>query len=115
MARPNYGGFGGGGNMQQLLKQAQKMQQQMLEAQEKLEAQEYEGTAAGGNVTLKMNGKHELLSLTIMPECVDPDDVEMLQDMIIAAVNDAAHKVDDTKEAAMGAMAPGMKGMGGLF
>ena len=66
-------------------------------------------------MTVKMNGKHELLSIAIKPECVDPDDVEMLQDMIVAAVNDAAKKVDDTKEAAMGAMAPGLKGMGGLF
>lgn len=115
MARPNFGGFGGGANMQQLLKQAQKMQQQMMEAQEKLEAQEFEGTAGGGSVTVKMSGKHELLAVTIKPECVDPDDVEMLQDMIIAAVNDAVKKADDTKEAAMGAMAPGMKGMGGLF
>ena len=114
MARQNFGGFGGG-NMQQLMRQAQKMQQQMLEAQEKLDASEYEGSAAGGNVTVKMNGKHELLSITIRPECVDPDDVEMLKDMIVAAVNDTVKKIDDTKEAAMGAMAPGMKGMGGLF
>ena len=115
MARQNFGGFGGGNNMQQLMRQAQKMQQQMLEAQEKLEAAEYEGAAAGGNVTVKMNGAHQLLSVAIKPECVDPDDVEMLQDMIVAAVNDAAKKVDDTRETTMGAMAPGLKGMGGLF
>ena len=114
MARQNFGGFGGG-NMQQLMRQAQKMQQQMLEAQEKLEAQEYDGTAGGGSVAVKVSGKHEVLSVTIKPECVDPDDVEMLQDMIKAAVNDAMSKADAAKETTMNKMAPGMGGMGGLF
>ena len=110
MARQNFGGFGGG-NMQQLMRQAQKMQQQMLEAQEKLEATEYEGTAGGGMVTVKVNGKHQILDIIIKPDCVDPDDVEMLQDMVKAAVNDAMTKADESRESTMNRMAPGMGGM----
>ena len=79
----------GGGNMQQLARQAQKLQQQMTKKQEEIEAREFEATAGGGMATAKVNGKKELLSLTIKPEAVDPDDVEMLQDMIVAAVNEA--------------------------
>ena len=88
MARNQFGGFGGP-NMQQLMRQAQKMQEQMTKAQEELDAKEYEATSGGGMVTCRVNGKREVLSLTIKPEAVDPDDVEMLQDMILAAVNEA--------------------------
>ena len=88
MARNQFGGFGGP-NMQQLMRQAQKMQEQMTKAQEELDAKEYEATSGGGMVTCRVNGKREVLSLTIKPEEVDPDDVEMLQDMILAAVNEA--------------------------
>ena len=112
MARNQFGGFGGP-NMQQLMKQAQKMQQQMEKAQEELDAKEYEASAGGGMVTCKVSGKRELLSLTIKPEAVDPEDVEMLQDMVIAAVNEALRQGEATREQTMSAMTP--KGMGGLF
>ena len=114
MARQNFGGFGGGGNMQQLMRQAQKLQQQMQESQEKLDEAEYEASSGGGMVTVKVSGKRELSSITINPEVVDPDDVEMLQDLILAAVNEALRKGEETREATMNRMAPGM-GMGGLF
>ena len=112
MARQNFGGFGGGANMQQLMRQAQKMQQQMQEAQEALDAAEYEASSGGGMVSVKVSGTRELKSLTIDPQVVDPDDIEMLQDLIIAAVNEALRKGEETREAAMNRMAPGM---GGLF
>ena len=112
MARNQFGGFGGP-NMQQLMRQAQKMQEQMTKAQEELDAKEYEATSGGGMVTGRVNGKREVLSLTIKPEAVDPDDVEMLQDMILAAVNEALRQGEKTREETMGRMAPA--GMGGLF
>ena len=107
------GGFPGipGGNMQQLMRQAQKMQQQMLQKQEELDAREYEGTAGGGAVACKISGKRQLISLTIQPDAVDPDDVEMLQDMIVAAVNDALKKGEETREAEMNKIGGGMGGM----
>ncbi len=111
MARQNFGGFGGG-NMQQLMRQAQKMQQQLQEAQEKLDDAEYEASSGGGMVTVKVSGKRELRSIEINPQVVDPDDIEMLQDLILAAVNEALRKGEETREAAMSRMAPGM---GGLF
>ena len=112
MARNQFGVFGGP-NMQQLMRQAQKMQEQMTKAQEELDAKEYEATSGGGMVTCRVNGKREVLSLTIKPEAVDPDDVEMLQDMILAAVNEALRQGEKTREETMGRMAPA--GMGGLF
>lgn len=111
MARQNFGGFGGGANMQQLMRQAQKMQQAMVEAQEKLDAAEYEASAGGGVVSVKVSGKRELTSITIDPQVVDPDDVEMLQDLIMAAVNEALRQGEEAREATMGRMAPGMGGM----
>ena len=107
------GGFPGipGGNMQQLMRQAQKMQQQMLALQEDLDKREYEGTAGGGAVSCKVSGKRQLLALTIQPDAVDPDDVEMLQDMIVAAVNDALKKGEETREAEMNKIGGGMGGM----
>ena len=110
--RNNFGGFPGG-NMQQLMRQAQKMQQQLTEAQEALDSREYEASSGGGVVTCKVSGKRELLSLTIKPEAVDPDDVEMLQDLIMAAVNEALRTGEKTREETMNRMAPG--GMGGLL
>ena len=107
-----YGG-GGGQNLQQLARQAQKMQDQMEAATEELNAKEYTASAGGGMVTCKVSGKRELLELTIKPEAVDPDDVEMLQDMILAAVNEALREGEKTREETMGKMAPA--GMGGLF
>lgn len=111
MARQNFGGFGGGANMQQLMRQAQKMQQQMQEAQEQLDAAEYEATSGGGMVNVKITGKREITSITIDPQVVDPDDIEMLQDLITAAVNEALRKGEEAREAAMNRMAPGMGGM----
>ena len=110
MARQNFGGFGGG-NMQQLMRQAQKMQQMMTEAQEKLDAAEYEATAGGGMVAVKVSGKRELLSITIDPQVVDPDDVEMLQDLVMAAVNEALRKGEETREREMNKLGGGMGGM----
>ena len=104
------GGFPGmpGGNMQQMLKQAQKMQQNITRLQAELEAREYEATSGGGMVYVKANGKKELLELTIKPEAVDPDDVEMLQDMVMAAVNEVLRTVEETANAEMGKITGGM-------
>jgi DNA-binding YbaB/EbfC family protein len=114
--RKSYGGFGGyggggGGNMQQLMRQAQKMQEQMAKTQEDLDAREYTAQAGGGMVTVVVSGKRELKSVTIKPECVDPEDVEMLQDLILAAVNEALRSGEEAREAEMGKLAPGMGGM----
>ena len=109
------GGFPnmGGANMQQLMRQAQKMQQDMQRAQEELQAREFSATAGGGMVTAVVNGAKQLTKLTISPDCVDPDDVEMLQDMILAAVNEALRTGEKTREEVMSTMAPA--GMGGMF
>ena len=90
------GGFGGGipGNMNNLMKQAQRMQRQMEEKQKELESKEWEASAGGGAVTVKVSGKKELTSVVLSPEVVDPDDIEMLQDLIIAAVNEAMKKME---------------------
>ena len=106
MARQNFGGFGGGANMQQLMRQAQKMHQ------ERLDEAEYEAASGGGMVNVKVSGKRELTSITINPQVVDPDDIEMLQDLILAAVNEALRKGEEARETTMSRMAPGM---GGLF
>ena len=104
----------GGGNMQQLARQAQKLQQQMTKKQEEIEAREFEATAGGGMATAKVNGKKELLSLTIKTEAVDPDDVEMLQDLVVAAVNEALRAAGDAMEQELGKMTGGLS-MPGLF
>ncbi len=109
----SFGGGFGGGNMQQLMRQAQKMQEQLAKTQEELDEKEYEASSGGGMVTCKVSGKRELISLTIKPEAVDPEDVEMLEDMVKAAVNEALRLGEEAREVAMSAMAPG--GMGGLF
>ena len=111
------GGFPnmGGANMQQLMRQAQKMQQDMQRAQEELQAREFSATAGGGMVTAVVNGAKQLTKLTISPDCVDPDDVEMLEDLVTAAVNEALRKGEANREETMNKMAPGMGGMGGLF
>ena len=113
MAKNQFGGFGGGANMQQLMRQAQKLQEQLAKTQENLDSQEYTAQAGGGMVSVTVNGKHQVTGLTINPECVDPDDVEMLQDMVVAAVNEALRKGEETRQAEMGKLAPG--GVGGLF
>ena len=109
-------GMGGGpGNMQSMLKQAQKMQEDMANLQAELEEREYDISAGGGAVNLKINGKKQVLELNIAPEIVDPDDVETLADIIIAAVNEGISKVEKVSETEMakvtGGMGMGMPGM----
>lgn len=90
-------GFGGGpSNMQGVLKQAQKMQERMAELQADLDQREYDFTVGGGMITIKMNGKKEIQSIEIKPEVVDPDDIEMLQDLIVAGVNEAISSIEKT-------------------
>lgn len=114
MAKGGFPGMMGGGNMQQLARQAQKLQQQMTKMQEELEAREFEAAAGGGMVTVKVNGRKELLSVEIKPEAVDPDDVEMLQDLVLAAVNEALREATETTEREMSKLTGGMS-MPGLF
>ena len=114
MARGGFPGMMGGGNMQQLARQAQKLQQQMTKMQEDLEAREYEASAGGGMVSVKVSGKKEVLSIEIKPEAVDPDDVEMLQDMVMAAVNEALRAATETTEREMSKLTGGLN-MPGLF
>ena len=97
-------------NMQQLMKQAQQMQQQLMAAQAELAETEVEGSAGGGMVSVKMTGSGELLSVTIDPKAVDPDDVETLQDLVVAAVRDAAHNAADLTQEKMGPLAGGLGG-----
>lgn len=99
-----FGGFGGGGgmgNMQQMMKQAQKMQEQMAKAQEELEETELEGTSGGDMVTVTVNGKKRMLSVSVKKEAVDPDDIEMLEDLILAAYNDAYEKAEELEQEKM--------------
>ena len=112
------GGFPGGmpGNMNNLMKQAQRMQRQMEEAQKELEEKEVEAAAGGGAVKVKVSGKKEIVAVTIDPEVVDPEDVEMLEDLIVAALNEALEKVDAESSSAMSKLTGGMGGgMPGLF
>ena len=111
MGKNQFGGFGGGANMQQLMRQAQKLQEQMAKTQEDLDAREYTAQAGGGMVTVAVTGKRELKSIEIKPECVDPEDVELLQDMILAAVIEALRAGEQAREAELGKVAPGMGGM----
>ncbi len=116
MAKGGYRGgmpMGGGVNMN-MMKQAQKMQQEMLRMQQEMEVKEYEATAGGGMVTAAVNGKHELIRLSIEPEAVDPEDVEMLQDMATPAVNEAFRKADAEAAASMSKLTGGLN-LGGLF
>ena len=107
--------FGGGPNMQQLMKQAQKMQQQLAEAQAQLAATEVTGTAGGGLVTATVTGAGELTALVIDPKAVDPEDVETLQDLVVAAVRDARRVADELAEETMGPVTGGLGGgLGGL-
>ena len=107
---------GGPGNMANMLKQAQKMQEDMANLQSELETREYEVSAGGGMVTVKINGKKEILSLVIKPEIIDPDDIETMTDIIIAAVNQGIKKVDEESAAEMSKITgqmniPGMPGL----
>ena len=89
-------GMGGAQNMNAMLRQAQKMQEDMAALQEELDAREYDISAGGGVVTVKINGKKEILSIDLQPEIVDPDDIETLSDILVAAINEAIKRVDDT-------------------
>nr|WP_198936759.1 YbaB/EbfC family nucleoid-associated protein [Domibacillus epiphyticus] len=99
---------GGMGNMQNMMKQMQKMQKQMQEAQEELSAKQFEGTAGGGMVKVSMSGQKQVVDVQIKEEVVDPDDIDMLQDLVLAAVNDALKKVDDETNQKMGQFTKGM-------
>ncbi|WP_226671545.1 YbaB/EbfC family nucleoid-associated protein [Metabacillus litoralis] len=105
---------GGGGNMQKMMKQMQKMQKDMAKAQEELVEKTVEGTAGGGMVTVVVNGQKELLEVNIKEEVVDPDDIEMLQDLVLAATNDALKKMDDLTNDTMGQFTKGMN-LPGMF
>lgn len=101
-------GMGGGGNMQSMLRQAQKMQEDMARTQQELEERTYTATAGGGAVEATVDGKHTLTALTIQPEVVDPDDAEMLADLVMAAVNEAVRKAAKDAEDEMGKVTGGM-------
>ncbi len=95
-------------NMNKILKQAQKMQAQMMKAQEELGRTEVEGSAGGGMVKMVLNGNNEMISVKVNPEAVDPDDVEMLEDLIIAAYSNAQEKIKEISESTMGAVSGGL-------
>ena len=109
MAKNHFGGFGGGANMQQLMRLAQKLQEQMAKAQEELDEREYSAQAGGGMVSATVNGQGELVGVKLSKEVVDPEDVEMLEDLILAAVSDAANKAREMMEQRMGSLTGGMK------
>ncbi len=116
MAKGGYrGGFPGGGNQMNMMKQAQKMQQDFMKMQQELESREYEFSSGGGAVKATMVGTRQLGSIVIDPEVVDPDDVEMLQDLILAAVNGAIKLADDETGKAMSKLQGGLGGFPGLF
>ena len=114
MAKGGFRGMPGGMNQASMLKQAQKMQQEMLRMQAEQEAKTFTAKAGGGMVSATVNGKHELVSMEINPETVDPDDVEMLQDMVIAAVNEAMRSADNEAANNMSRLTGGLN-LGGLF
>ncbi|NLM44132.1 MAG: YbaB/EbfC family nucleoid-associated protein [Clostridiales bacterium] len=110
------GGFPGGmGNLNNIMKQAQKMQQEMMKLQKELEEKTIEASAGGGAVTAVVNGKKQIESINIKPEVVDPDDVEMLEDLVMAAVNEAMRQVDEMMAREMSKFTGGMNLPGGLF
>ena len=114
MAKNNFRGMPGGMNQAAMMKQAQKMQQEMLRMQQEQEAKTFTAKAGGGMVSATVNGKHELVGLEINPEAVDPDDVEMLQDMILAAVNEAMRAAETEAANNMARLTGGLN-LGGLF
>lgn len=105
------GAMGGGANMQNLLKQAQQMQKQMEEAQGEIDQMEFEAASGGGVVTATVKGNKELVSVKIAPEAIDPDDIEMLEDMVVAAVREAMEKADKETQDKMGKFSGGMPSM----
>ncbi len=111
------GGFPGGmpGNMNNLMKQAQRMQRQMEETAKTLEEKEYTATAGGGAVTVSVSGKKEVTAVKLSEEVVDPDDIEMLEDLIVAATNEAFRQMEEDSSAAMSKLTGGIGGLGGGF
>ena len=110
------GGFPGGGmpgNMNNLMKQAQRMQRQMEEAQKQVEEMEVTASAGGGEVEVTVSGKHEVLKVKLSPEVVDPEDIEMLEDLILAATNEAFRKIEDASQQSMSKITGGLGG--GMF
>ena len=107
MAKGGFPGMGGA-NMQQLMRQAQKMQQDMQKAQEELQTREFTASAGGGMVSATVLGSKQLSGVQIDPACVDPDDVEMLQDLIVAAVNEALRAADEANQSEMGKITGGL-------
>ena len=114
MAKGGFRGMPGGMNQAAMMKQAQKMQQEMLRMQEEQENKTFTAQSGGGMVSATVNGKHELVELKVNPEAVDPEDVEMLQDRVIAAVNEAMRKADADAAASMGKLTGGLN-LGGLL
>ena len=114
MAKNNFRGMPGGMNQAAMMRQAQKMQQDLLRMQEEQENKTYTAAAGGGMVNATVNGKHELVDLQIKEDAVDPDDVEMLQDMVIAAVNEAMRAADNDAANSMSRLTGGLN-LGGLF
>ncbi len=111
------GGFPGGampGNMNNLMKQAQRMQKQMEDKTRELEEKEYEASAGGGAVTVKVTGKKEISSVKLSKEVVDPEDIEMLEDLIVAAANEALRKMEEESSSVMGQITGGLNGLGGF-
>lgn len=107
-------GMGGPQNQKDLMRRAQKMQEQLAQKQDELEAREFTVTSGGGMVEVVMNGKKEIVSLNIKPEIVDPDDIEMLQDVITAAVNEVVRQVEEVTEQELGQITSGLN-LPGLF
>ncbi len=114
MAKNNFRGMPGGMNQAAMMKQAQKMQQELIRMQQEQESKTYTASAGGGMVSATVNGKHELVDMVINPEAVDPDDVEMLQDMVMAAVNEAMRTADADAANNMSRLTGGLN-LGGMF
>jgi DNA-binding YbaB/EbfC family protein len=113
--RGGFPGMGMPGNMNNLMKQAQKMQRQMEENQKELEEKEFTAAAGGGAVEVTISGKREITKVKLSEEVVDPDDIEMLEDLIVAATNEALRKVEEESSAVMSKLAGGLGGLGGGF
>ncbi|MBP3478805.1 MAG: YbaB/EbfC family nucleoid-associated protein [Oscillospiraceae bacterium] len=114
MAKNNFRGMPGGMNQAAMMKQAQKMQQELIRMQQEQETKTYTASAGGGMVSATVNGKHEVVDMKINPEAVDPDDVEMLQDMVMAAVNEAMRTADTDAANNMSRLTGGLN-LGGMF
>ena len=114
MARGGFPGGFGGGNINNLMKQAQKLQKDMEQAQKDLETKEFEASVGGGAVVVKANGKKEILAINIKEEVVDPDDVEMLEDLVLSAVNEVLKKAEEETANKMGKLTGGLN-IPGMF